>query len=111
MAYKVKINNKDVYDLKDGFILRKQYNENLDSGTVSFTSYGKSIDIEPFDGVVIYDTENTTRTNSTRCFFSPRRKNSKESRFPTAPSRNRCQERKKACTMSSRGSATYTSEK
>ena len=58
MAYKVKINNKDVYDLKDGFILRKQYNENLDSGTVSFTSYGKSIDIEPFDGVVIYDTEN-----------------------------------------------------
>lgn len=58
MAYKVKINGKDVYDLKDGFILRKQYNENLDSGTVSFTSYGKPIDIEPFDGVDIYDTEN-----------------------------------------------------
>ena len=54
MAYKIKINNVE-YDLKDGFSIKEELNETLDSATVQFNTYNGEIDAVPFDNVEIYD--------------------------------------------------------
>lgn len=58
MAYKIKVDNRNVYDLKDGFSVKEEFNETLDSGTVQFNVYGQEIDGVPFDDAEIYDTDN-----------------------------------------------------
>ena len=55
MAFKAKIKNT-VYDLKDGFIIKEEFNETLDSGTIQFATYKEELNKEPFDDVTIYDT-------------------------------------------------------
>ena len=57
MAYKAKIKNT-VYDLKDGFTLKDELNETLDSGTIQFNTYNGETDCVSFDNVEIYDTAN-----------------------------------------------------
>ena len=58
MAYKLKVNNKNVYNIKDGFSIKEEFNETLDSATVQFNVYGQEIDDVSFDDVEIYDTDN-----------------------------------------------------
>ena len=58
MAYKIRIDNNKVYDLKDGFIIKEEYNETLDSATVVFSTYGESIGAQSFDLAEIYDDAN-----------------------------------------------------
>ena len=58
MAYKCTLNKINTYTLKDGFTLKKQFNEDLDSGLISFQVFGTSADIEPFDEIEIFETNN-----------------------------------------------------
>lgn len=57
MAYKIKVNRVE-YELKDGFSIKEELNETLDSATVQFNTYNGEIDAVPFDDVEIYDDEN-----------------------------------------------------
>lgn len=61
MAYKVKIDNVE-YDLKDGFTIKDELNETLDSAIVQFNTYGEEADFECFDYAEIYDIENRIET-------------------------------------------------
>lgn len=58
MAYQVKTKNR-TYTLKDGFVLKDELNETLDSGVISFNVYGGEINAEPFDYAELSD--NNTR--------------------------------------------------
>lgn len=58
MGYKIKVNNKNIHDLKDGFSIKEEFNETLDSGTVQFNVYGQEIDDISFDDAEIYHTDN-----------------------------------------------------
>lgn len=56
MAYKLKINNDKVYDIKDGFSIKEELNETLDSGIVQFTTYhSEGLDAVSFDSAEIYE--------------------------------------------------------
>ena len=55
MSYKVKINAKE-YDLKDGFTIKDEINEELDSGLIKFTTIGEEAEIQPFDSAYITGT-------------------------------------------------------
>ena len=57
MAYKIKLNYDNIYDLKDGFIYKDELNETLDSSTVQFKVYGDELDCVSFDTAEIYDSE------------------------------------------------------
>lgn len=57
MGYKLKIDETE-YDLKDGFTIKEEFNETLDSATVQFATYGEELSKEPFDYAVIYHTDN-----------------------------------------------------
>ena len=41
--------NGVTYQIKDGFTIKEELNETLDSGTIQFVTYGKEFDAEPFD--------------------------------------------------------------
>lgn len=56
MSYKVKI-NEEIYNIRDGFNYKEEYNEQLDSCTIILDIYGKELNIQPFDNVVIFDDE------------------------------------------------------
>ena len=62
MGYKIKIRGT-TYDLKDGFTIKEEFNETLDSGTVQFAIYGQELDKEPFDDVTIFHSEPNVITN------------------------------------------------
>lgn len=62
MGYKIKIRGT-TYDLKDGFTIKEEFNETLDSGTVQFAIYGQELDKEPFDDVTIFHSETNFITN------------------------------------------------
>ena len=62
MGYKIEIRNT-TYDLKDGFTIKEEFNETLDSGTVQFATYGEEIDKEPFDDAIIFHSESNIITN------------------------------------------------
>ena len=55
MKLKCKINNEE-FDLVQGATFSEEYNETLDSGSIIIDRVNK-LDIEPFDYVIIYDTE------------------------------------------------------
>ena len=56
MAYKLKINNDKVYNIKDGFSIKEELNETLDSGIVQFTTYhSEGLDAVSFDSAEIYE--------------------------------------------------------
>lgn len=55
MSYSLKINGK-TYQLKDGFVIKDEITEELDSGTIKFTTIGKLADIQPFDSIYINGT-------------------------------------------------------
>lgn len=58
MAYKLKVRNK-IYDLRDGFTVKEELNETLDSATkLEFKTYHEEFVGVPFDHVTIYDTNN-----------------------------------------------------
>ena len=57
MGYQIKIGNK-TYDLKDGFTIKEEFNETLDSAEVNFATYGEELDVESFDRALISHTEN-----------------------------------------------------
>lgn len=57
MGYQITIGNK-TYDLKDGFTIKEEFNETLDSGTVQFVTYGEELKCEPFDKATIFHTDN-----------------------------------------------------
>lgn len=57
MAYEIIINNEK-YKVRDGINYKEEYNEQLDSATLKIDVYGKELDIQPFDNVVIYDSNN-----------------------------------------------------
>ena len=58
MAYKLKVKNK-IYDLKDGFTIKEELNETLDSATgIEFETFHEEFIGVPFDHATIYDTEN-----------------------------------------------------
>lgn len=62
MGYKIEIRNT-TYDLKDGFTIKEEFNETLDSGTIQFATYGEEIDKEPFDDAIIFHSESNIITN------------------------------------------------
>lgn len=57
MAYKIKINN-DVFPIRDGFTIKDEYNETLDSSIVEFNIYSGELNKVPFDKCVIFDDQN-----------------------------------------------------
>lgn len=58
MAYKLKVKDK-IYDLKDGFTIKEELNETLDSATgIEFETFHEEFIGVPFDHATIYDTEN-----------------------------------------------------
>ena len=59
MAYKIKIDDR-VYTIKDGFTIKEELNETLDSGVVQFEVSGNEFDKVPFDDVLIYDDDENT---------------------------------------------------
>lgn len=58
MAYKCLLNKFDSHTLKDGFTITRQLNEDLDSALVSFKILGENVNVEPFDEIEIFDTNN-----------------------------------------------------
>lgn len=61
MGYKIQLYDADntTFKLKDGFVLKDELNETLDSGLITFFSTYSLDDIEPFDNVNISETNNT----------------------------------------------------
>lgn len=58
MAYKLKVKDK-IYDLKDGFTIKEELNETLDSATgIEFETFHEEFNGVPFDHAVIFDDEN-----------------------------------------------------
>lgn len=58
MAYKITINSKTTYDIKDGFLIKEEFNETLDSATIQFNTYAGELEAVPFDDLVITDDNN-----------------------------------------------------
>lgn len=62
MGYKIKVRGT-TYDLKDGFTIKEEFNETLDSATVQFTTYGEELNKEPFDDVTIFHTDSNVMSD------------------------------------------------
>lgn len=56
MSYRINIKNQ-VYDLKDGFTIKEEFNETLDSGTVQLYTYGQELNKEPFDKAIVFNSD------------------------------------------------------
>lgn len=54
--YGVKIDNKEI-EVKDGFVIKEELNETLDSGTIQFLSEDGEANIDPFDSVIFEGTK------------------------------------------------------
>lgn len=59
-------NDEEYFDISDGAVFTENYNETLDSGTILLQQLSSKIDIEPYDVVVIDDTNNDIKINSRR---------------------------------------------
>ena len=56
MAYKIKI-DQNIFPIRDGFTIKEEMNETLDSGVLEFNLNSNEFEKIPFDNCVIYDDE------------------------------------------------------
>ena len=79
MAYKFQINNV-LYTPRDGFVVKEEFNETLDSGLVMLTKSGLPLNIEPYDIIKLSGDSISTKTflvdnfNEDKIAFTPTEK-------------------------------------